>query len=387
MMIDNREYKALNIYCALCYYKQEYFEISLDMMQSYISSYPNSIVATNLKACNYFQLMQGKNAEEEFKRLEKNYKGGDLYADYDLLRHNLCVFRCGENALQVLPPLLDLFPEAKLNLVIYYLKNDEVEEAHKLTADLEPVSPREYMLKGIVMAIMGQKANNREQITQAQQLFQMIGTSATECDTIPGRQCAASYLFLKKQFDSVSIYLKTIKEYLGKDDDFNWNYGIACANVKQWKEAEEALTAIESEKYKTDFIYICWLARVYVMNGEPNSAWQLYLDMDTSNDSLILMNQIANDCYRKGFFVISLKAFYMLCRLDSENEQQLFQGKLGAAVGVFQMVITRKATAEQFEDMLSILKNTTGIDKDPAVDQILSTIRKWCLENNYNCSL
>lgn len=101
MMIDNREYQALNIYCALCYYKQEYFEISLDMMASYLSSYPNSIVATNLKACNYFQLLQVKNAEEEFKRLEKNYKGGDLYADYDLLRHNLCVFRGGENALQV----------------------------------------------------------------------------------------------------------------------------------------------------------------------------------------------------------------------------------------------------------------------------------------------
>jgi len=172
------------------------------------------------------------------------------------------------------------------------LKNDEIEEAHKLTVDLEPVSPREYMLKGIVFAILGQKAMNREQITQAQQLFQMIGTSATECDTIPGRQCAASYLFLKKQFDSVSIYLKTIKDYLSKDDDFNWNYGIACASVKQWKEAEESLVGIENEKYKNDFCYICWLARVYVMNGEPNSAWQLYLDMDTSNDSLILMNQI-----------------------------------------------------------------------------------------------
>jgi intraflagellar transport protein 56 len=70
-------------------------------MSNYLSSYPNSIVATNLKACNYFQLLQVKNAEDEFKRLEKNYKGGDLYADYDLLRHNLCVFRGGENALQV----------------------------------------------------------------------------------------------------------------------------------------------------------------------------------------------------------------------------------------------------------------------------------------------
>lgn len=33
-----------------------------------------------------------------------------------------CVFRSGEGALQVLPPLIDVLPEARLNLVIYYLK-------------------------------------------------------------------------------------------------------------------------------------------------------------------------------------------------------------------------------------------------------------------------
>lgn len=40
----------------------------------------------------------------------------------DLLEHNLVVFRNGEGALQVLPPLLDVIPEAKLNLIIYYLR-------------------------------------------------------------------------------------------------------------------------------------------------------------------------------------------------------------------------------------------------------------------------
>jgi hypothetical protein len=32
------------------------------------------------------------------------------------------VFRGGEGALQVLPPLVDVIPEARLNLVIYYLR-------------------------------------------------------------------------------------------------------------------------------------------------------------------------------------------------------------------------------------------------------------------------
>ena len=32
------------------------------------------------------------------------------------------VFRGGEGALQVLPPLIDVISEARLNLVIYYLR-------------------------------------------------------------------------------------------------------------------------------------------------------------------------------------------------------------------------------------------------------------------------
>ena len=65
------------------------------------------------------------------------------------------VFREGENALQVLPPLIDVFPEARLNLVIYYLKNEEYQEAFKYIKDLEPNASREYILKGVVYAVLG----------------------------------------------------------------------------------------------------------------------------------------------------------------------------------------------------------------------------------------
>ena len=52
------------------------------------------------------------------------YEGGNIYEDNDLLRHNKCVIRNGEDALKVFPPLMELYPEAKLNLVIHYLKNN-----------------------------------------------------------------------------------------------------------------------------------------------------------------------------------------------------------------------------------------------------------------------
>lgn len=72
------------------------------------------------------------------------------------------VFRGGENALQVLPPLLDVIPEARLNLVIHYLKNEEVKEAFNLIKDMECVLPKEYILKAVVHAVIGQQTDSKD---------------------------------------------------------------------------------------------------------------------------------------------------------------------------------------------------------------------------------
>lgn len=57
--------------------------------------------------------------------------------------------------MQVLPPLVDVIPEARLNLVIYHLKNDSVNEAYQLIKDMDCVIPKEYILKAVVHAVIG----------------------------------------------------------------------------------------------------------------------------------------------------------------------------------------------------------------------------------------
>lgn len=89
------------------------------------------------------------------------------------------------------------------------LRPDQVQEAYELIKDLEPSSPQEYILKAVVNANIGQATGSREHMKMAQQYFQLVGASATECDTIPGRQCMASCFFLLKQFEDVNIYLKS----------------------------------------------------------------------------------------------------------------------------------------------------------------------------------
>ncbi|CAD8102938.1 unnamed protein product [Paramecium sonneborni] len=379
LLLENREYTAINVYVALCYYKMEYFDVSIEILQSYLNQYPTSVTAVNLKACNQFSLYSGKAAEEIMKPLQQAYEGGNVFADNDLLRHNLVVMRGGENALQTLPPLLEIFPEAKLNLIIYYLKNDEVQEAFNLVKDIQPTSPKEYILKAIVYAMKGQSSpDQKEALKTAQQLFQLVGSSASECDTIPGRQCMSQCFFLCKQFEDVLVYLKSIKNYFSNDDDFNWNYGIACAGVGDYKEAEEALVAIQAEKYRSDDCYLKWMTRTFIMNGKPKEAWELYLNMDPSSESFQILQLIANDCYKMGHFYYAARAFDILARLDSDHEYE--DALKGSVVGVFQMVIASKGTLDQLLEVMNLL---TTLGENPQVEYIITIIKKWGKQNNW----
>lgn len=76
------------------------------------------------------------------------------------------------------------------------------------------------------------------------------------------------------------------------------------------------------------------------MVGKPQFAWELYLKMDSSTESYSLLQLIANDCYRMGHFLYAAKAFDLLERLDPSPEY--WEGKRGACIGAFQMVIAEK---------------------------------------------
>lgn len=151
---------AINVYVAMCYYKLDYYDVSLEILTVYLQSHPTSPAAINLKACNHCKLFNGKAAEQELKTL---VDVGYNLMENDIIRHNLVVFRNGENALNVLPPLVPFIKEARLNLVcapwcsgvqsslltgcgwaqvIYYLKHDEVQEAYELLKGVEPALPQ-----------------------------------------------------------------------------------------------------------------------------------------------------------------------------------------------------------------------------------------------------
>uniref|UniRef100_A0A7S2TNI4 Tetratricopeptide repeat protein 26 n=1 Tax=Lotharella oceanica TaxID=641309 RepID=A0A7S2TNI4_9EUKA len=367
------EYVALQVYVALCYYKLDYYDVSLDILDPYLKMDPTSMTAVNLKACNHFKLYDGKAGEGELKVVLDQLGSA---SDNIMIRHNLVVFRNGENALKVLPPLVDSIPEARLNLVIYHLRNDDVQEAYNLLQPVEPTTPQEYILKGVVNAALGQMTENADMLKLAQQFFQLVGASASECDTIPGRQCMASCFFLLKQFDDVLIYLKSVKPYSYNDPIFNYNFGIAQAACEQYKDAEESLLLVTNERYRSEYTYLSWLARCFIMNGKPRDAWELYLKMESNSLSFNMLLLIANDCYKVGEFYYSAKAFDVLERLDPSPEY--WDGKKGACCGVFQKVIAGRAPQSQLSDVIMLLRNNHN---SPQAEFMIRVMKDWAHEN------
>lgn len=266
---------ALNVYLAMCYYKLDYFDVAMELLGPYLKEHGDSVIANNLKACAVYRMYDGKTAEQvsipvtlglivvQTLRQSLDISNLDHMYGAEMLRHNLVVFRNGDGALQILPKLVEAMPEARLNLAIYYLRQNEPLEAMKLMKDFDPALPVEYILIGVVNAALG----DENSLKTAQQLFQMVGASPTEADTIPGRQCMASCFILQKSFSDALLYLDSIQPYMGDSDAFHWNFALAKAAVGDWVTAESELLAIRDEKMKADYIYLSHLARCCIRHN------------------------------------------------------------------------------------------------------------------------
>jgi intraflagellar transport protein 56 len=374
--LDNREHSALQVYIAMCYYALDFFEESLGMLAPYFEKNPDSVMAANLKACNHYRLYDGKAAEAELKHILDVLASSSQNAEDDLLQHNLVVFRGGENSQTVLPPLIDAIPEARLNLAVCHLRNNEFTEAHELMKDIKPSTVQQYILKAATSAAVGQANGSAEHLQTAHQLFQLVGSSKSECDTIPGRQSMASCYILCKQWDDVLVYLDSIAPYSQADPTFWYNLGLAQASVGKYAEAEQALLNVQDERLRDEYVYVSWLTRCLIKGGKAEEAWEMYQNW-SSQDSVNLLILIANECYQVGSFYYAAKAFDVLERLDPQPIY--WDGKRGACCGVFKLVTEQQAPPELLVDIINMLRaNATS----PQADYIMRTMIKWAEDNH-----
>ncbi|RHY38301.1 hypothetical protein DYB34_004281, partial [Aphanomyces astaci] len=151
VLARHETHAAINVYLAMCYYHLEYFDISSELLATYLAtSDGHSNVAKNLLACNTFHLVDGVAAEKSL-HLHLPQPVGCLPSmtspGHALVEHNVVVFRQGDVGLRLWPPLLGTVPEAKLNLALFHIKHDTFEKAFDLLDTFEPAQPIAYILK------------------------------------------------------------------------------------------------------------------------------------------------------------------------------------------------------------------------------------------------
>ncbi|XP_031628758.1 intraflagellar transport protein 56 [Contarinia nasturtii] len=371
ILLDKKEFIALNISLALCFYKLDFFDHSQEALDLYLTKYPDSIIAINLKACNRFRLTNATAAENELKNLIRI----DGIFGTDLIMHNLVVFRNGEGALQILPKLIDVISEARLNLTIYYLRSGDVDKAQDLMGKiLKPSVPSEYILKGVIHTLLAQKLDSREHLKNAGQYFQLVGGSATECDTIGGRQCMASAFFLYGQFEEVLVYLNSIRSFFVNDDVFNYNYAQAKAATGNYKEAIDLFNQITDPFIIQQSSFSMVLCKCYILCGNSEEAWTLYMSRNSRN--IMMLQLIAIECYRIGQYWVAAKAFDMLEKLSSDPNPEYYEGKRGACIGALYSIITSRATGSPPNGLMDIC-DLLRESNNPQADTIVKIIRRF----------
>eukprot|EP00804_Cyclotella_cryptica_P000538 CCRYP_009952-RA/>CCRYP_009952-RA protein AED:0.13 eAED:0.13 QI:0/0.5/0/1/1/1/3/0/555 len=389
MIAEEKDDLALNVYLAECYFKMDCYDLSLEALSVYSKVFPDSTTVANIKACNVFRLCDAKAAQEVLE----THCDEKTIQENELIRHNMAVFKEGEKAIKVFPNLLERVPEARLNLAIYYLRNGEIQAASDLLDAFDGFCPHSHVVLGMLNTLIGQVKRSEESLAKAQSHFQSVGNSPSECDTILGRQCMASSLYLLKEYEDALIYLGelsliflnwdfpfySIKSYFGNDDPFNWNYGMALAASGKFDEALEVLQTVSHESFKRDLAYVLWMAKCWVASGAPEKAWEC-LDTDDNATSYEVLQLIANECYKIGGhqFLYSARGFKAL--FDIDKFPDYLNGLIGASVGFFRHLMVKMngsaMTRVDLDDLTEVIE-MLETSSSPKCRNIAKTILGW----------
>ena len=362
------DYLALNVYIAMCQFKLDQFEESNESVDQYLAVNSDSAVGLNVKACDYLRLFDPDIAESQILQIRKFASASYSFIE-GLIRHNIVVFHNGDNGFTELPKLVNSFSEARFNLAVLYMRQNNPAEAYNLLQNFQPIDINENILKATVLLAYGQLTSDEPMLEEANAIFTDIGNMDVVKDTVPGRECLATKEFVIGSYDEALRVLQTIEEVIGETDEYNYNKGMALAVLSRWAEAERYFLMVKNPEYTKEIFYTSWLCRCYIKNKKPDSAWNLYAEATQTEDAKTLLQIIANDCYLAGNYYYAMRAYDVLAKF--EGDATLREGMIASAVGVFRGILSRKESSDKLQEVLSTLAS------EPEAAQTLQTIQTY----------
>ena len=373
LIMQHQDFLALYVYIAMCQYKLDRFDESNESVDQYLGVNSDSAVALNLKSCDYLKLFGPDVAESQLLQIKKFSSSSYEFIDA-LIKHNLCVFHNGTDGFTELTPLVNVLPEARYNLCILYMRENNPTEAFNLiNENFQIIDINESVLKAIVYLAIGQLTNDNGPIEEANAIFKEVGEMEAYKDTVFGRQALATSKFIVGAYDDVLRIFKTIESELAENDEFNYNKAMTLAALSRWAEAERHFLLVKNPAYTREIFYNSWLCRCYIKNRKPEAAWNLYSEATSTEDAKTLLEIISNDCFRSGDYYFSMRAYDILAKYELDSTYK--EGMIASAIGVFKNILSRRESPDKLQEVLSSLAS------EPDAEQTLQTITNY-IENS-----
>jgi intraflagellar transport protein 56 len=352
----------------MCQFKLDQFEASNESVDQYLAQNSDSAVGLNLKACDYLRMFDADIAQSQILQIQKFSSASYTFINA-LIEHNLVVFHNGDDGFTVLPKLVASLPEARFNLALLYMRENNPTEAYNLLQKYEPLETTEIILRATVWLAYGQITQEGSLLSEANRTFGDIGEMETIRDTVPGRQCLATTKFIMAEYNETLRILQSIEQQVGETDEFNYNKAMSLALLSRWAEAERYFLLVKNPHYTKEIFYTSWLCRCYIKNKKPSNAWNLYVEATQTEDAKTLLQIIGPDCYASGAYYYAMRAYDVLAKF--EGDPALREGMIASAVGVFRGILSRKEPRDRLSEVL------TTLSSEPEAAQTLQTIQNY----------
>ncbi|OHT05457.1 hypothetical protein TRFO_26804 [Tritrichomonas foetus] len=373
LILQHPDFLALHVYIAMCQYKLDKFDESNESVDQYLGVNSDSAVALNLKSCDYLRLFDPDVAESQLLQIQKFSSASYEFIDC-LIKHNICIFHDGTDGFTILTPLVNALHEARYNLCILYMRENNPSEAFALLNDqFQTIDLNESLLKATVYLAVGQLTADTTPIEEANATFKEIGEMDIVKDTVPGRQALATSKFIVGAYDEVLRIFKTIESMMTEVDEFNYNKGMTLAALSRWAEAERHFLLVKNQAYTREIFYNSWLCRCYIKNRKPEAAWNLYSEATSTEDAKTLLEIISNDCFQSGDYYYAMRAYDILAKYELDTTYK--EGMIASAIGVFRNVLSRRESADKLQEVLATLST------EPDAAQTLQVITDY-IENS-----
>eukprot|EP00698_Gefionella_okellyi_P021570 TRINITY_DN7021_c0_g6_i1.p1 TRINITY_DN7021_c0_g6~~TRINITY_DN7021_c0_g6_i1.p1 ORF type:complete len:809 (+),score=183.29 TRINITY_DN7021_c0_g6_i1:79-2505(+) len=365
MLQENGHFAALHVFLALCQFKmRNHLDTVLPCLEVYAAEHPTSLISCNLKACVAYV-----NASDPIAVLQTQFRLDNMEAisGKEHLELNIPVFKRDGSGLEAWSSLMEMFPEARLNMAVLHLQRGEPDEALQLIQSIHATRTDEKNILAAALLLVAMKRapcaadiSTLEEFTRALSILRDIGANERVCDTILGRCALATVAYFEQQFALCACYLESLQQYL-KDDVFLWNYGIVSALAGDYLTAARVLRGIQDEEAEKSFLYKKWLLQSYVFSGNPEQAWSLRLQVTNIATATRVCELLCKDCFAFGAFGYAVKAFAYLetAASGSDNAEQareMWIGKLASAVGLILQVFSGDTEAALVQDAYDLLK-------------------------------